>query len=253
MGQVLLLATNKGGTGKTTATASLSAALLLRGYKVLLIDVDPQANLSYIVGADATQPGAYEILAQGLKVDNVIQGTRHGDVISSSPRLAIDGIISGSGKEQKLKTALAPFRTLYDFILIDSPPSLGILTVNALIAADGLIIPAQADVLSLQALSQFGATVETIKSHANQKLKTYGIVLMRYSSRMSMNIEAKEAIEKVAQQLGTKVYKTSVRECVVLRESQAQKQSIFSYAPKSHAAKDFEALTTEILKDMGQR
>jgi chromosome partitioning protein len=240
----------KGGVGKTTATANITAELRRRGKKTLMIDLDPQGNLTYIAGANGKKAGVFELLTQEEQIANVIQSTKQGDIIAASADLATEGILSETGKEYRLKEAIEPLQCLYEYILIDCSPSLGILTINALTAATGAIIPMQADILSLQALGQFNGTLEAVRKYTNKNLKLYGIVLTRYNGRAVLSQEAAQMIEQTAKQLGTKVYRAPIRENIAVKEAQAARMDIFTHAPKSHAAADFEVLTTEILKDM---
>jgi chromosome partitioning protein len=251
MGKVIAFINQKGGVGKSTLTANIAAGVRRKGFDTLMVDVDPQANLTYITGAYGKRQGTEELLTGKAKAADVIQATAQGDVISSSAGLALDGLIAGNGKEYRLREALEPVRDIYDFTVIDCPPSLGILTINALTAATGVIIPVQADVLSLQALGQFSDTFETVKTRTNAGLKLYGIALTRYSRRALLSQEVARVIEDTAKKLNTKVYAAPIRESVAVREAQAARVDIFSHSPRSGAAADFAALTDEILKDCG--
>ena len=179
-----------------------------------------------------------------------VQHLPQGDIIASSPALAgADTILTETGKEFRLKEALENLSTNYDYCIIDTPPALGILTINALTACNGAIIPAQADIYSLQGISQLGNTLQTVKKYCNPSLAVLGIVLTRYNTRSIISKEVTELIEKVAEELGTKLYKTKIKECTALKEAQAVKQDIFNYAPKSNAAADYKALVNEILEE----
>ena len=250
MNQIIAFINQKGGVGKTTTTASIGAALRLKGYTTLMIDLDPQNNLTYITGADNRHAGAFELLTQGAEAADVIQTTAQGDVIGSSMRLATENILTGKAKEYRLRNAIEPLQSRYDFILIDCPPTLGILAINALVAATGVIIPVGADIFSLQAIGQFAGTFEAVRRHTNKELKLFGLVLTRYSARAVLSQQVAEMITQTAGQLKTKVYKTPIRESIAIKESQATREDIFTHAPRSNAAADFKALTAEILKDM---
>ena len=160
----------------------------------------------------------------------------------------IEYIITATGKEYRLREALEPVYDLYDYIVIDTPPALGILTVNALTACTGAIIPAQADVYSLQGIALLSQTIETVRKYCNRALKIKGIVLTRYNSRAVLSRDMADLIAQTAQQLRTKLYTTRIRECTALKEAQAVQQDIFTYAPRSNAAADYKALVAEVLE-----
>ncbi|MDR2659433.1 MAG: ParA family protein [Spirochaetaceae bacterium] len=253
MKEIIAFINQKGGVGKTTSVAGVAAGLQRKGFKTLLIDMDPQGNLSYISQADSSRPGSLELLLRKSSLGDAIRQTPQGDLIAASQGLAAEGILSDTGKEYRLREALEGLGDTYDFILIDCPPSLGILAINALTAATGIVIPVQADVLSLQALGQFSRTLEAVRRYTNQGLKLYGILLTRYSSRTVLSQEVFQMIEATAGQLGTKVFKTPIREAIVVKEAQAARTDIFTHAPKSNAAQDFESVTAELLKDLGSK
>lgn len=240
----------KGGVGKSTTALCLGAGLSLKGFKVLYIDLDAQGNLSYTLGADTQGYNAMGILQRPETVKEEIQTATGGEVIASSPALAgADTIITETGKEYRLKEALDKLGGSYDYCIIDTPPALGIVTINALTACQGAIIPAQADIYSLQGISQLNGTIQTVKKYCNPQLKVLGIVLTRYSARSIISREVAEMIDATAAQLNTKLYKAKIRECTALKEAQATRQSIFKYAPRSNAAADYKALIEEIMED----
>jgi len=238
----------KGGVGKSTTAEALGAGLTLKGYKVLFIDLDAQGNLTYTLGANSKGYNSLDVLTQEATAEAAIQHTDRGDIIPSTPALAgADTAITSTGKEYRLKEALEPLKKSYDFIVIDTPPALGILTINALTACTGAVIPAQADIYSLQGISQLNQTIETVKRYCNPALMIEGIVLTRYTPRAIISREVADTIEETAAQLHTKLYKTRVRDCTAIKEAQATKQSIYNYSPKSNGAADYTALTAEII------
>lgn len=240
----------KGGVGKSTTALAIGAELKTNDFSVLYIDLDAQGNLSYTLGATTQGYNAMGVLQRPETAAQEIQKTACGDIIASSPALVgADTILTETGKEYRLKEALEALNTNYDYCIIDTPPALGILTINALTACNGAIIPAQADIYSLQGISQLGNTLQTVKKYCNPSLAVLGIVLTRYSTRSVIGREVTELIENVAKELGTKLYKTKIRECTALKEAQAIKQNIFNYAPKSNAAADYSALVAEILEE----
>lgn len=238
----------KGGVGKSTTALAIGAGLSLKGYSVLFIDLDAQGNLSYTLGADTQGYNAMGILERPETAKEEIQHTPQGDIIASSPKLAgADKLLEETGKEYRLKEALEILQGDYDYIVIDTPPALGILTINALTACTGAIIPAQADIYSLQGIGQLNSTIETVKKYCNPSLSIMGIVITRFNGRSIIRREVAEMMKRTADQLHTKLYATKIRECTALVEAQAVKQNIYSYAPRSNATADYKALVDEIL------
>lgn len=248
MSQTIAVLNQKGGVGKSTTAQALGAGLILKGYSVLFVDLDYQGNLSYSMGASTKGYNALGVLERPETAKEETQHTRNGDIIASSPKLAgADKLLEDTGKEYRLKEALETLRGQYDYIVIDTPPALGILTINALTACTGAIIPAQADPYSLQGIAQLHGTIETVRKYCNPSLSIMGIVITRYNARSTIRREVAEMLEQTARQLHTKLYATKIRECVSIVEAQAMKQSIYSYAPRSNATADYKALVNEIL------
>ncbi len=252
MSQIISIANQKGGVGKSTTAHALGAGLHLKGYKVLLVDLDPQGNITYTAGADNKQNTAYELLTGRATIKEVIQETQQGDIIPAGRGLTrLDLELNTTGKEYKLKEILEPLRMNYDYIIIDTPPALGLLTINALTASDSIIITAQADIYSLQGIGQLHETIEAVKKYCNPALHLQGILLTRYSPRAVLSRDMGEMIEATASQIKTFVYKTVIRECISLKEAQASKQDIFTYAPKSNASKDYLSFIGELTGGSG--
>ena len=250
MRETLAVINQKGGVGKSTTAAALGAGLILKGYRVLYIDLDAQGNLTFNMGAGASALSSLEVLTGTAKARDAIRHTEHGDIIPASPALAgADNIITATGKEYRLREALEPLHGEYDYFVIDTPPALGILTVNALTACTGAIVPAQADAWSLQGVVLLSQTVETVRKYCNPALKIKGIVLTRFNGRAVLSRDMQELIAKTADQLHTKLYKTAIRECTALKEAQAVQQDIYSYAPRSNATADYKALVDEIIRE----
>lgn len=240
----------KGGVGKTTTALAIGAGLALKGKKVLLVDLDAQGNLTFSLGGQAKGYGALGILQRPETAREEIQECKGVDLIISTPSLAeAENIIAETGKEYRLQEALEVIAAEYDYCVIDTPPSLGILTVNALTACAGAVIPAQADVFSLQGITALKRTIDAVKKYCNPSLRIMGILLTRYNDRAIIRREAAEQLEKTAASLEAKVYKAKIRECVALVEAETMQKDIFSYAPKSNAAADYSELVDEILKD----
>lgn len=240
----LVVANQKGGCGKSTTAHAIAAGLTKRGYRVLSLDLDGQRNLTHTAQAAAGELGSMELLTGAARAEQTIQATpESGDIIAASPHLNGDAIES----PDVLKRALTPVRARYDFIVIDTPPALGMLTINALTAADGVIIPAGADAYSIQGIADLNATIETVKARSNPNLHIAGILLTRYSWRAILSRDLAAVIAETAAALNTKVFDTRIREGVAIREAQAMQQSVFSYAPRSNPAKDYTAFLDEVL------
>lgn len=248
MREVIAIINQKGGVGKSTTVHAMGAALRLKGFKTLFIDLDAQGNLTHVLNAGQGELTVMDILTGQAPAAAVIETTPQGDVIPHSPALTgADTALTATGKEFILKEALAEIQDRYDYILIDTPPALGILTINALTAATAAVIPAQADIFSLQGISQLSATLAAVRKYTNPGLKIAGIVLTRYNNRTVLSRDIADMIADMAAKLDTKVFAAKIREGVALRETQVYKQDIFSYAPKSNAAADYRALVAEML------
>ena len=252
MSHIIAITNQKGGVGKSTTAHALGAGLALKGYRVLFVDLDPQGNLTYTMQANTAEATAYDLLTKRAAVADVIQATEQGDIIPAGAALSgADMELTATGKEYRLREALAPLRGGYDFIVIDTPPALGTLTVNALTAADRLIIPAQADIFSLQGIGQLTATIQAVQTYCNRALQLDGILLTRHSGRAVLTRDMADLIKDTAEQLGTSVYSTVIREGIAIKEAQANRESIFFYAPKSKAAADYLAFVNEYLERSG--
>lgn len=253
--EVIAVANQKGGVGKSVTAAALSAGLSLRGYRVLSIDLDAQRNFSFllhVMGGD--DPTVLEVLTGEATAEAAIRQGRSGDAIASSPQLvASDFLITGTRREYRLTDALKPVNGKYDFAVLDTPPALGTLTVNALTAASGVIVPALADVFSVQGVLEFGETVRNVQQRSNKNLKHMGILITRHNERSIISRDMTDTLREVAQREGAKVFKTPIRDAVAIREAAAQGMDIFSYAYKSKAAADYSAFIDELLNDIGQK
>lgn len=248
-GHITVIANQKGGVGKTTTAHALITGLTQKGYKILTVDSDPQGNLTYTMRADENKPGVYELLKGTISALDAIQHTDQGDIIPGSLMLAgADMEFTDTGREYLLSEALESLKGSYDFIIVDSPPQLGILTINTLTAANDLIIPMGADIYSLQGLSQLYTTIGKVRKHCNPELKIAGLVLTRYSGRTVLSRELGEAIEGAANQLGTKLFKSMIREGIAVKEAQTRRESIFAAAPRSNPAVDYLAFIDEYLR-----
>lgn len=242
--EVVAIVNRKGGVGKTATAQALGAGLARKKKKVLYIDLDSQTNLSYGLGADAAGLSSMDVLLGEATAQEAIQHTPQGDVIAGSEALAgADAAIDGTGKEYRLKEAIDGLQ--YDYIIIDTPAQLGTLTVNALTAANSVVIPVQAEVYSLQGIGQLSKTIEAVKKYCNRDLYIRGILITRYNGRAVISKDMQSNLKDAAEQLKTKLYSTPIRECVSIKEAQAIQQDIYTYAPRSNAAKDYEAFIKE--------
>lgn len=249
MAEIVAILNQKGGVGKSTTVAALASGLSSKGYKVLSVDLDPQGNLSYHMGAQNSEQSVMDVLLGTSSVSKTIVKTGQGDIIPASPALAgADAAISETGKEYRLSEALEAISIDYDFIVLDTPPSLGILSINALTAASRVIIPAQADAFSLQGISQLAQTISAVRRYCNRSLVIDGILLTRHNSRSVLSRDMADLMRDAAAQLRTKIYKTVIRECVALREAQAVQQSIYCYSPKCNGAIDYMAVVGEFVE-----
>lgn len=252
MAKIITFTNQKGGVGKTSLAMNFSIRLRMMGQRVLLVDMDPQCSLTYIMGVDDPERTVYEVMLRQATVSSAIIRAEECDILCASPKLSTADItLTELGKEYILRDALAEVDGLYDFIVIDSPPTLGILTVNILTAADSVIIPALADIFSLQGVGQLYSTIQAVQRYCNPKLEITGIVLSRHTERFLLSRELRQVMEQTAQQIRSQVFKSTIRESVTLRESQAYRQSVFKYAPKSKQTLDYNSFVNEYLQRTG--
>ena len=248
MARIISIINQKGGVGKSTTAEALLAGLTLKGYKTLAVDLDAQGNLTYATGANSQGATSLGVLAREVDAGDAIQHTPSGDIIPSNKALAgADAFITDTGKEYRLKEALESVASEYDYIIIDTPPALSILTINALTASNSVIIPAQADIYSLQGIEQLAETIQPVKRYCNPTLSIEGILLTRYSKRSILGQEVAGLARQIAQRLNTKVFDTTIREAIAIKEAQISQQSLFSYAPKAPVTDDYRAFIEEVI------
>ena len=246
MSKIISISNHKGGVGKTTSTINIGAGLHKLGQRVLLIDLDPQANLSLSLGVNDPDTSIYEAIKSesALQPIEILNGF---DIVPST--LDLSGaeleIASEAGREYILKELLEPFMEKYDYILIDTPPALGLLTINAFTASDEVFIPLQAQFLALKGFSKLLEVIDKIQKRLNKKLKIGGVIITQYDSRKILNKDVAGSIEL---HFKDTVFKTKIRDNVALAEAPTQGLDIFRYNPKSNGADDYLNLANEILK-----
>ncbi len=255
MGRVYTLANQKGGVGKTTTAINLGAYLANLGQRVLIVDIDPQANASSCLGVDkrSVKGGTYDVLLGGAPASaHLLHNPRLKlSLLPSSPNLAGAEVelVSELGRESRLKNALAPIIEKYDYILIDCPPSLGLLTVNGLIAAlDGVIIPVQCEYLALEGLGELTHTLQRVRAALFPGLKVRGVVLTMFDGRTNLSVDV---VAEVRKHFSEQVFESIIPRSIRLAEAPSYGLPISAYAPGPRAAKAYESLAREVLTGDG--
>ncbi|MBQ9413101.1 MAG: ParA family protein [Oscillospiraceae bacterium] len=250
MKKIIAITNQKGGVGKTTTALSLIGALHERGYKVLGVDLDPQGSLGFSAGLDIENCiTIYDVWKGKHSIDETIVSTDIGDILPSNILLSTAELeFNIPGREFLLRDQLDKVKHRYDYVIIDTPPALNVLTVNAYVAAEGLIIPMAPEILSLLGIAQIRETIDTVRRYYNSDLEVLGILLNRYSLRLILNREVEDMSKSIAKSLGTKVFHTKIRTSVAVAESPAHGESVITYAPSSKPALDFQALLNELMK-----
>lgn len=248
-GKVIAIANQKGGVGKTTTTVNLSAALVSLGKKILIIDCDPQAHATTSLGFKPTSHNKtfYDLVKHDARLEDTIIKKGNLSIIPSSIDLAnAEAELSGvPGREFLLKEILKDTGNYYDFVFIDCPPSLGLLTLNALVVADELFVPIDTHFLALQGLAKLLEVIGLVKARLNNGLEISGILAVRFDNRKRLN---REVFEKIKERFGDKVFKTTIRENISLAEAPSFGLSIFEYSSHSHGAEDYMSLAKEVLE-----
>jgi len=244
---VIAFANQKGGVAKTTSTLNLAAALSEEDHRVLCIDMDPQGNLTMSQGLnpDSIERSMFDVLVHRLPIENVIEHTEIDLAVSSidlaGAELALSSMI---GRERALEKALVPVKAEYDYVLIDTPPSLGLLTINALVAADHVIVPVQCEYLSLRGLVQLENTLAMIRENLNPNVAIMGILPTMFDRR---TLHAREAVEILEENFGELVFKTRIKKTIRYAEAPVKGTSVLKYDPTGNAAKAYRDLAKEVL------
>src|SRR5215210_6990866 len=245
--RVIAFANQKGGVAKTTSTLNLAVALAEEGYRVLIVDMDPQGNLTMSQGfnPDQIDRSMFDVLVHRLPIDQIIQEAEVHLAVSSidlaGAELALSSMI---GRERALEKALTPIKDRYDFILVDTPPSLGLLTINALVASNGVIVPVQCEYLSLRGLVQLENTLSMIRENLNPEVGIQGILPTMYDGR---TLHAREAVEILQENFGELVFKTRIKKTVRYAEAPVKGSSVLKYDPTGNAAAAYRDLAKEVL------
>jgi chromosome partitioning protein len=253
MTTVIAFANQKGGVAKTTTTLNLGVAFAEQGLHVLLIDLDPQGNLTMSQGMnpDAIEQSMFDVLVHRLPIEQVIE-QREVDIAVSSIDLAGAELALSSqiGRERALEKALAPVKERYDYILIDTPPSLGLLTINAFVAAAGVIVPVQTEYLSLRGLVQLENTLQMVRENLNPAVDVIGILPTMYDKRLT---HSREADEILRENFGDLVYNTRIRKTIRFAEAPVKGTSVLAYEPSGDAAAMYRDLAKEVLNGQKSR
>jgi chromosome partitioning protein len=247
LGKVIAFANQKGGVAKTTTTINLAVAFTEQGFHVLAVDLDPQGNLTMSQGMnpDEVERSMFDVLVHSFPIEEVIHRAEVDIAVSSidlaGAELALSSMI---GRERALQKALLPVRNRYDYILVDTPPSLGLLTINALTAADEVIVPVQCEYLSLRGLVQLENTLTIIRENLNPTVEIRGILPTMYDSR---TVHSREAIEMLKENFGDLVFDTRIRKTIRYAEAPVQGSSVLKYDPTGAAAEAYRELAREVL------
>lgn len=253
MGKIVAIVNQKGGVGKTTSCLNLSYALHLRGKKVLLCDCDPQGNSTSGFGVDKnTNPNIYDVIMNGENPENAVVKTKFGSLIPANRDLtgALIELVDVDEREFVLKKALLTIKDKFDYIFIDCPPSLELLTLNALCAADSVLVPVQCEYFALEGLTDLVNTVKTVNKRLNPGLKFEGFVLTMYDPRTKLSLEVEEEIKKF---FGEKVYLTRIPRNVRVSEAPSHGKPVIAYDKSSKGSRAYLKLASEFLAAQGEK
>ena len=246
--KIISMANQKGGVSKSTTAQAVAEILNSKDKKTLLIDLDPQGNLSFAVGVKLENAlTVYNVMKGEARATDILQTTASGDILPANILLSgADIEFTLTGREYLLKEAISDIKTNYDYIIIDCPPSLSILTINAFAVSDFIVIPLLADVFSLQGMSQLNITIQSVRKYCNPNLKIAGILLTKFIQRNNISSNIKDTLNSVAQQMNAKLFDVCIRNSVVLQEAQLQQESLLKYASNSNAMEDYVNFVSEL-------
>jgi len=251
MSKIIAIANQKGGVGKTTTAVNLSSCLAVKGKKVLIIDIDPQGNTTSGLGIDKTriEKSIYDVIINDVPINETYIETKVKNLVLSPSNIQLAGaeveLVSVISRETRLKYALQDIKDDFHYIIIDCPPSLGLITVNALTAADTILVPIQCEYYALEGLSQLMNTVKLVQKHLNPDLKVEGVVLTMFDARTNLSIQV---VEEVKKYFGNKVYRTIIPRNVRLSEAPSYGLPIILYDSKSKGAECYMDLADEVIE-----
>ena len=248
MGKVIVFANQKGGVGKTTSCVNIGAYMADAGKKVLLIDFDPQGNLSSSIGVDADAPGIYEVLSGSISMEQAIQKAEHAELFAITSNVNLSGanieLVDQEDREYFLKRAIEQSTDSWDYILVDCPPSLGILTLNGLAAGQYVIIPLQCEYFALEGLSLLLQTIQKVQHRVNPNLLIAGIIFTMFDTRTRLS---KEVVEEVTGYFKEKVFRTIIPRNVRLSEAPSHSTPINRYDPECLGALSYKKISEEVM------
>lgn len=250
MAITISIALQKGGTGKTATAQALASTLGFKHKKVLLVDLDSQCDATYFSNIDDPEYTIYDVLGDGCTANEAIVSCKYYDILPATPKLT--NIEMTEDIEPTLfKDAIKPILANYDFVIVDTPPALGHLSFNALVASDYIIIPSEPRPAALRGIQRLHTTIKTIQNSLNSNLKILGILLIKYSNRTILNRDIGHMIEDYAEQMNTTIFNATIREGVALAEAQTMRTPLIDYAKSSKPNIDYKAFTTEVLQRIG--
>jgi len=251
MTHVISIVNQKGGVGKTTTSVNLSAFLAIRGKKVLVVDLDPQGNATSGFGFDKSEleSSIYDVLVNDTPLEQVVQSTQRKNLDLCPTNINLAGaeveLVSAMSRETILKRAIETVKEKYDFVLIDCPPSLGLLTINALAASSGVIVPIQGEYYALEGLTQLVDTINLVKKHLNPDIGIYGVVITMFDGRTQLT---RQVVEEVRKYFGEKVFNTVIPRNIRLAEAPSHGKTIAEYDAKSRGGVAYQELANEVIR-----
>lgn len=251
MAVIVSVINQKGGVGKSTIAFNLDAGIRRKnkGKKNLLIDLDSQCSITMTSKANMTMPTIFEVLKKEIEIEKAIQDTNNTNIIPGSQNLVeLDKVLSETGKEYRLRESIEKIKDNYDYIIIDTPPTLSVASINALTTSDYVLIPAMADTYSLAGIGQLYQTFLAVKKYCNNNLKIAGIVLNRFNPQTILSKQMATMVDDIAKQIETTVFETKLRDYTAIKEAQASRTNIFDYCATHNAIDDYTAFVNEFLK-----